>query len=99
MSEAQVHDVAPLQSYRRGLFAATAGCAMVSTVLLLAALVILFKPQFGRLVGPWFLPGMSAMVLAGGLAMLWGAWKLRGRGGWEWLALFVWGAVALTSPA
>jgi 4-hydroxybenzoate polyprenyltransferase len=99
MSEAAALSTNPLQSYRRGLFAATAGCAMISTVLLLAALVLLFKPQFGHLVGPWFLPGMSVMVLGGGLAMLWGAWKLRGRRGWEWIALFAWGAVALTSPA
>jgi hypothetical protein len=99
MSEAEALSAVPLQPHRRALFAATAGCVMISTVLLLAALAIWFKPQFGGMVGPWFLPGMSVLVLAGALLVMFGAWKLRSRGGWQWIALLVWGAIALSSPA
>lgn len=98
MSEAELSTAAPFQP-RRALFAATVGCAMISTVLLLAALVIWFKPQFGGLVGPWFLPAASLAVIAGALAVVYGAWKLRVRRGWQWIALLIWAAIALTSPA
>ena len=99
MSEAGALVTTPLQPHRRALFAATAGCVMISTVLLLAALAIWFKPQFGGMVGPWFLPGMSVLVIAGALLVLFGGWKLRSRGGWQWIALLIWGAIALSSPA
>ena len=84
---------------RRGLVAATVGCVLISSVLLVSALVLFFKPQFGGLVGPWFLPIMAAAVLLGGLLMMIGAWTLRVRRSWQWIALFVWGAIALTAPA
>lgn len=84
---------------RRGLIAATAGSVMISSVLIISALVLLFKPQFGHWVGPWFLPIMSVGVLVGGLLMIAGALKLRARPRWLWIALLAWGAIALTSPA
>ena len=88
-----------IEYQRRGLVAATVGCVMISSVLVVAALVLLFKPQFGGLVGPWFLPIMSVAVILGGLLMMIGGWTLRHRKSWQWIALLVWGAIALTAPA
>lgn len=84
---------------RRWLLAATIGCALVVLAMIVAALVIWDKPQFGWLVGTWFLPVITSGVFLGAAILLVAAWNLPERKTWRGIALMIWALIALTSPA
>lgn len=76
------------------------GFVLITLVLVVTILVLAFKPQFGWMVGPWFLPAMSIALIVGGLLMIAGAWRLRAFARpWQWTTLAVFGLIALVSPA
>lgn len=75
------------------------GVAMVVLGLIVAALVIYDKEDFGWMVGPMFLPIMASGVILGGLLVIVGAWKLPQRKTWRGITLIVWGLIAAASPA
>jgi hypothetical protein len=85
---------------RRGwLLLTAAGCGWIVLAMIAVALVLADKPHFGWLVGTWFLPVMTSGVLLGAILLLVGTWNLPDRRGWRSITLFVWGLVALSSPA
>ena len=77
----------------------TIGCAMVVIAMIVVALVILDKEDFGWLVGSMFLPVIGSGVIIGGLVVIVGAWNLPQRKSWPGITLIVWGLIAVTSPA
>jgi len=83
---------------RGGLSLATAGVALITVAMIVAALVILDKEHFGWLVGPAFLPVMTSGVIAGSIVLLAGALMLPQRRSWRAIVLIVWALIALTSP-
>jgi len=88
----------PRSSSRRWLIAASIGCAMIVLTMVVVALVILDKPQFGWLVGSMFLPVITSGVLLGGLIVLVSALNLPARKTWRGVTLILWALIALTSP-
>jgi hypothetical protein len=76
----------------------TAGVAMVVVAMIVVALVLIDKPHFGDLVGPYFLQVITSGVMVGAILVLIGAWKLPDRT-WRRRILLIWALVALTSPA
>lgn len=88
-------------SRRRWLMVATIGVGLVTLTLIVVALVIFAKEQFGDLVGPAFLPVIGSGIFAGAILLIVAAWNLPERKNNNWRAFFlmVWGLVAITSPA
>jgi MFS family permease len=84
---------------RRWLTAAAIGCALVVLAMLVVALVIWDKPQFGWLVGTWFLPFITSGVFVGAAILLVAAWNMPERKTWRGIVLMIWAVIALTSPA
>jgi hypothetical protein len=85
-------------SGRRWLTIARIGVALIVLAMVVVALVIYAKPQFGGLVGTWFLPIITSGVLLGGIVVLVAAWKLHERNNWRGKFLMLWALIALTSP-
>lgn len=84
---------------RNWLMVTTIGCVLVVLAMIVVALVILDKEDFGWLVGSAFLPVITSGVIVGGLVVAIGAWNLPQRKSWRGITLIVWGLIALTSPA
>lgn len=79
---------------------ASIGVALVVLAMIVVALVIGAKEQFGWLVGSMFLPIITSGVFIGALLLLVAAWKLPERkNNWRGHFLLVWALVAITSPA
>lgn len=76
----------------------TIGCALVTIVMIVVALVIFDKERFGSMVGGWFLQGIMSGVLVGSLLVLIAAWNLPQRKSWRSILLMVWALIGLTSP-
>lgn len=74
------------------------GVALVVLAMIVVALVIFAKPQFGWLVGTWFLPIITSGVLVGSAVLLIAAWKLAEWKSWRGKFLVLWALIALTSP-
>lgn len=85
-------------SRRRWLMVAMIGVALVTSAMLVVALVIFAKEQFGGLVGSAFLPVITSGVLAGSIMVIVAALKLPERKNWRGIVLLVWGLVGLISP-
>jgi hypothetical protein len=83
---------------RTWLYVAAAGCALVMLALVVVGLVLVDKPHFGWLVGTGFLPSITIGVFIGAVLLAVAAWNLPVRRTWRGAVLFVWAAVALTSP-
>jgi len=77
---------------------ATVGCALVAIALLTVLLVTVDRAHFGFLVGTWYLPVLTAGVIAGSLTLLISAFNLPGKMTWRGLTLFLWAAVGIASP-
>lgn len=75
------------------------GVVLVVLAMIVSALAILDKENFGWMVGSTFLLVISSGVIAGGLLVLIGAWKLPHRWRWQGITLMVWALIAATSPA
>ncbi len=80
------------------LTVAATGCALITLAMLLAVLSIVDKEHFRSIVGTAFLGSILGAMILGGLLVLIGTWKLPLRKNWRGWVLFVWGAIALTSP-
>lgn len=91
--------MAAVRPSRTWLKVATIGCAMVVFAMIVVALVILDKEDFGWLVGSMFLPVIASGVIVGGLVVVVGAWNLPQRKSWRGITLLLWGFIAVTSPA
>jgi len=88
-----------VSSRRRGwLYLASTGVALVVLALIVIALVLFDKPQFGGLVGSMFLPIVTSGVLTGAILVLIGTWNLPERTTWRGWTLTAWALVALGSP-
>jgi hypothetical protein len=83
---------------RRWLILMTVGFAMMIVAMIVVALVIADKEDFGGLVGPAFLPVITSGVIAGGLLMLIGSLMIPERKTWQGIVLILWSLIAVTSP-
>jgi hypothetical protein len=84
---------------RLWLWVATIGCALVCMTMIVVALVLLDKPHFGFLVGPYFAPIMGGGVFVGAFLVLIAAFMLPEKRTWRGITLIAWALIALTSPA
>lgn len=91
--------IAATRPGRRWLTLAMVGVGLVMLALITTALVIVDKPRFGSLVGPWFLPAITSGAIVGSILLLVSAWNLPGRKSWRGVTLMIWALIALTSPA
>jgi hypothetical protein len=89
----------PRPPRRMWLLLTAIGCTLIVVAMLVVALVIVDKPDFGWLVGTWFLEVITSGVMVGAILFTVGAWNLPERRSWRGVTLIVWGLVALTSPA
>lgn len=88
----------PNSSGRLWLYAALAGCALIVLVMLMGALVLFDKPQFGSLVGPNFMRLMISGMILGGVILLIAAINLPERRTWRGVIVMGWAIIAGTSP-
>jgi hypothetical protein len=88
-----------MNAARRWLILAWIGFALVVLPMAVIALEVIDKPDFGRLVGPMFLPTITISIILGGLLVLIAAFKLPDRKNWRGYLLMAWGVIALGSPA
>src|SRR5215212_9882475 len=85
-------------SKKSWLVLATAGCVLIVIAFIVTALVTFDKPQFGWLVGTWFLPVITSGVIVGAILILAAVLNLPERKSWRGLVLILWALIALTSP-
>lgn len=85
-------------SKKSWLTLATVGCVLIVIAFIVTALVTFDKPQFGWLVGTWFLPVITSGVIIGAILILIGVFNLPERWTWRGMVLILWALIALTSP-
>lgn len=75
------------------------GVGLIALALVVVALVIFAREQFGELAGSAFLPVIASGVLVGSILVIVAVLKSPERKTWRGIVLLVWGLIGLTSPA